>query len=107
MMACSCVIMAILPTYKQVGVTASCVMVICRIVQGMSSMGEITGAEIYFTETIKPPLQFVVVSVLALLAALGGVAALGVASFSTVEGLLAVCFWDWCSNCLSRGSGTY
>ncbi|WP_342270127.1 MFS transporter [Rickettsia endosymbiont of Orchestes rusci] len=86
MMACSCVIMAILPTYNQVGVTASCIMVICRIVQGMSSMGEITGAEIYFTETIKPPLQYVVVSILAFLAALGGVTALGIASFSTVEG---------------------
>ena len=50
-------------------------MIICRIVQGISSMGEITGAEIYFTEAIKPPLQYVVVSILAFLAALGGVAA--------------------------------
>ncbi|MEY4464344.1 MAG: hypothetical protein RLZZ81_1315 [Pseudomonadota bacterium] len=86
MMACSCIVMALLPTYNQIGVVASCIMIICRIVQGMSSMGEITGAEIYFTEAIKPPLQYVVVSILAFLAALGGVAALGIASFSTIEG---------------------
>lgn len=86
MMACSCIIMALLPTYNQIGVAASYIMIVCRIVQGMSSMGEITGAEIYFTETIKPPLQYVVVSILAFLAALGGVAALGIASFSTMEG---------------------
>ncbi|HJD55074.1 MAG TPA: MFS transporter [Rickettsia endosymbiont of Pyrocoelia pectoralis] len=86
MMACSCIVMALLPTYNQIGVTASCIMIICRIAQGMSSMGEITGAEIYFTEAIKPPLQYVVVSILAFLAALGGVAALGIASLSTIEG---------------------
>ena len=50
MMAVSCIIMANLPTYAQVGITATWVVTICRIVQGLSSMGEMMGAQIYITE---------------------------------------------------------
>lgn len=42
-MALSCVFMANLPTYAQIGITASWIVTICRIVQGVSSMGELTG----------------------------------------------------------------
>ncbi len=47
MMAISCVIMASLPTYAEIGILASCLVTICRMVQGMSSMGEVIGAELY------------------------------------------------------------
>ncbi|WP_375326588.1 MFS transporter [Candidatus Tisiphia endosymbiont of Nemotelus uliginosus] len=83
MMAISCMTIATLPTYNEIGITASCVMVACRIIQGMTSMGEIIGAELYLTETIKRPQQYSVVSLLSLFAALGGTAALGIASLTT------------------------
>ena len=86
MMAASCIVMANLPTYAQIGITATCLVIVCRIVQGMSSMGEIIGAEIYLTETIPPPKHYSYVALLSFLAALGGTAALGVASLVTMRG---------------------
>ncbi|WP_341756785.1 MULTISPECIES: MFS transporter [unclassified Candidatus Tisiphia] len=35
MMSCSCLLMFILPTYVQIGVTATVLITICRIVQGI------------------------------------------------------------------------
>lgn len=50
MMSVSCAIMANLPTYAQIGISAGWIMIICRIAQGMSSMGEIIGAQIYIVK---------------------------------------------------------
>ena len=50
LMSISCIVMATLPTYAQIGITASWIITICRVVQGMSSMGEIVGAEMYLTQ---------------------------------------------------------
>lgn len=86
MMAISCIVMAVLPTYAQIGITATWLVIVCRIVQGMSSMGEIIGAEIYLTETIKPPMHYSYVALLPFLATLGATAALGVASLVTIQG---------------------
>jgi MHS family proline/betaine transporter-like MFS transporter len=83
MMAMSCIIMANLPTYAQAGIIASCLVTICRIAQGMSSMGEIVGAEIYVTEITRPPTQYTAVMLISICAVLGGTAALGVASLVT------------------------
>ncbi len=83
LMAFSCITIANLPTYTEIGITASWVMIACRIIQGMTSMGEIIGAELYLTETIKRPQQYSVVALLSLLAALGGTFALGIASLTT------------------------
>ena len=58
MMSVSCILMAILPTYADIGLTATICVLICRIAQGMSSMGEVIGGEIYLIETIKPPAQY-------------------------------------------------
>jgi len=93
-MAVSCLVMANLPTYEQIGVAASWIMVICRISQGLSSMGEIVGAEVYLTEVIKPPLQYPVVTIIAVFSILGGNAALALASFVTSYGLnWRMAFW--------------
>ena len=54
LMAFSCFTMAILPTYAQIGITAAWIVTICRIIQGMSSMGEFIGAQLYLTEITKP-----------------------------------------------------
>ena len=86
MMSVSCVIMASLPTYAEIGVTASIIVTICRIVQGMSSMGEIVGAELYITEITKPPVQYFAVSVISIFCSVGAFAALVVASLVTSTG---------------------
>ncbi len=46
-MALSCLTMANLPTYAQIGITASWLVTICRIMQGISSVGEAVGAKLY------------------------------------------------------------
>ena len=79
-MAFCCVVMATLPTYAQIGITAAWVLTICRIIQGLSSMGEIIGAQIYLTELIHVPARYPAVCLTAVSASFGGLAALGVAT---------------------------
>jgi len=79
MMAISCLIMANLPTYSQIGISAAWIVTLCRMLQGLSSMGEIIGAEIYLTEITKPPQQYPIVSLIATCSVIGGLAALGTA----------------------------
>lgn len=79
-MAISCFVMANLPTYSQIGITATFIMVLCRMAQGMSSMGEAIGAEIYLTESIPRPARFPAVALIDACGTLGGFAALGVAT---------------------------
>ena len=83
MMSVSCVIMANLPTYEQIGITAAVLVTGCRIIQGMSSMGEIIGALVYMTEITKPPAQYPAVAFIAVASSLGAVCALGVATLVT------------------------
>ncbi len=87
LMSCSCFMMALLPTYAQIGIVASWLVTICRIVQGLSSMGERIGAEIYLTETIRPPMQYKAVSYVELFSALGSLSALAVANISIIWGV--------------------
>ncbi len=79
-MAISCVVMANLPTYEQIGSVAIWVVTICRVMQGISSMGEIVGAELYLTEMLHPPIQYASVGLIGVCAILGTLAALGIAS---------------------------
>ena len=93
-MSISCLIMANLPTYAEIGITATWLITMCRLFQGMSSMGEIVGAEIYLTEVIKPPLQYPTVMLIAVASILGGTAALGLASIVTSYGFnWRMAFW--------------
>lgn len=80
MMSMSCVVMGVLPTYAEIGITAAWLMILCRIIQGMTSMGERVGAEIYLTEITTPPKQYPLVALIAGFATLGGVGALGFAN---------------------------
>lgn len=94
MMSFSCLIMANLPTYAQIGITAAWVVTICRIIQGMSSMGEISGAQLYLSETLQPPARYSAVAFLAFAVSLGTSAALALASFVTSFGLnWRLAFW--------------
>lgn len=94
MMATSCIIMANLPTYDQIGITATMIMTICRIIQGMSSMGELMGAQLYLTEMTKSPVQYPAVALIDAFGAIGSAAALGIASMVTYFGLdWRLAFW--------------
>lgn len=83
LMAGSCIVIATLPTYAQIGITATWIITICRMIQGVSSMGEVIGAEIYLTETIEPPIRYVAVSLVSAAGSLGGFAALAFAAYTT------------------------
>jgi MFS family permease len=67
MMSVSCVIMANVPTYAQIGISAAWIVTVCRVIQGLSSMGEIVGAEIYLTETVEIPARYPVVGLIGVL----------------------------------------
>jgi len=82
-MSLSCLVMANLPTYAQIGVTAAWIMTICRMAQGMSSMGELIGAEIYIAESVPRPACYPAVASIAVVANLGVMSALGVATMTT------------------------
>ncbi|WP_425363776.1 MFS transporter [Candidatus Tisiphia endosymbiont of Hybos culiciformis] len=86
-MALACFVIAVLPTYEQIGFSASCILTLCRIMQGMAAMGEGTGAELYLTETIKPPMRYPIAGLPATFSAIGATSALAVASFVTSFGL--------------------
>ena len=79
MMAVSCLIMMTLPTYAQIGISAAWIITFCRALQGISSMGEMVGAEIYFIETIKDKtIRYTAVQFLGICFSFAGFAALGV-----------------------------
>ena len=86
LMALSSLTMFLLPTYAQIGIAATWIVTICRIVQGMSSMGEIVGAELYLTELTRPPKQYAVVALISVMSTLGLFGALGVATIITKYG---------------------
>ncbi len=94
MMSVCCVIMANLPTYAEIGISAAWIVTICRMLQGMSSMGEIIGCQIYVTETTKPPVQYPAVAFIWVAADFGAVMALGIAALVTTTGLnWRIAFW--------------
>jgi MHS family proline/betaine transporter-like MFS transporter len=94
MMAVSCLIMANLPTYSQIGITAAWMVTICRLVQGLSSMGEIVGSQIYITEITKPPAQYPLVAFLCVASATGAMVALLIATLVTTQGFnWRLAFW--------------
>lgn len=95
LMALSCFIMANLPTYEQIGITAAWLVTICRIIQGMSSMGEFIGAQLYLTEITKPPIQYPIVSLTSVFSILGGTVALAISSITTLNGPLVNGFINW------------
>lgn len=82
-MALSCILMAVMPTYAQIGITASWVVTIVRMIQGLVATAEARGAEIYLTESTKVPMQYFVVALVVVGSGLGTTAALGVASLAT------------------------
>lgn len=85
-MSISCLVMANLPTYAQIGIGASWAITICRIIQGMSSMGEMVGAELYLSELIPLPARYSTVSIIAVCSSLGMSVALTIANLVNTNG---------------------
>ncbi len=94
MMAFTCVIMANAPTYAQVGITAAWIVTICRILQGMSSLGEVIGAQLFLTEAIPLSVRYRAVALIGVFATMGGGLAVAVAALSTSQGFnWRIAFW--------------
>jgi MHS family proline/betaine transporter-like MFS transporter len=94
MMAVSCLIMANLPTYAEIGISSAWIVTICRMLQGMSSMGEMKGAQIYLTEITKPPARYPIVALISASSIVGSLVALVLATLITTSGLnWRVGFW--------------
>ena len=91
MMSLACLTMFFLPTYAQIGFTATIIMTICRIAQSLSSVGEIISCDLYFMESTNPPIQYPLSGATDVFGALGGTAALGVATLVTMNGFN----WRW------------
>ena len=81
-MACSCITMAILPTYLEIGILATIIMIICRMLQGFSSLGETIGAQIYLSEMLKSPYKAMASGAIGVATQTGGLFSLIVASFT-------------------------
>ena len=79
-MAGTCLTMATLPTYKEIGIWATVAILLCRALQGFSSLGEIIGAGIYLFETLKSPYTYIACATINIMAKIGGFLALGIAS---------------------------
>jgi MHS family proline/betaine transporter-like MFS transporter len=94
LMAVSCIVIATLPTYSDIGIAATWVFVICRMLQGISSMGEIVGSEIYATELVQPPRRYFAVTSVDIYTRVGGLVALCVTWYVTnIAGNWRIAFW--------------
>ena len=94
MMAITCLIMANAPTYDQIGIAAAWIITLCRILQGMSSMGEIIGAQLFLTEATPLPVRFPVVGLIVIFADIGAIFAIGIAALTTAYGFnWRMAFW--------------
>jgi MFS transporter, MHS family, proline/betaine transporter len=83
MMACCCLSTAFLPTYAQIGIAAPIILTIVRMVQGMSASVELNGAQLYISESIKPPHQYACSASVYIFTALGSTTALLIGIFFT------------------------
>ncbi len=82
-MAASCVIIGVMPTYAQIGAAAGIMITILRIIQAIASSNELIGAELYLTESIADKQKrYFTVAMIVPFSAMGSVASLGASSFA-------------------------
>ncbi len=82
-MALTCLTMALIPTYKEIGILATVIVIICRGLQGISSLGEGMGALIYITESLKQPYRYIAIGIIDIFSMLGSMTALIVSFLAT------------------------
>ena len=59
-----CAVIIIAGTYALIGITASIIINICRMVQGLADNTESRGTETYITKTFQPPIQYPLVAII-------------------------------------------
>lgn len=72
---------ASLPSYKAIGIAAPIIMIMCRMLQGFSSIGEFVGAMTYVTETTSLPKVYFITTLVAFFTNLGSTFALAIGAF--------------------------
>ena len=82
LMAASCATIAITGTYQEIGITASIIIILCRMAQGFSSLGEVIGAALYLSEVMKFPKNHFSCGIIGLFSQIGGLFALIVSFFA-------------------------
>ena len=85
-MGISCLVMAFLPTYAQIGMAAAITLIVCRTLQSFAALGEMIGAQIYLTEKFTPPVQYLMVLLIGCAADIGGICAIGGAHLTILYG---------------------
>jgi MFS family permease len=94
-MSMSCIVIGVSPTYAQIGITATWIITICRMIQGMAANAEARGAELYITESFKPPIQYPLVATITVFTAVGTSVALGICSIFTDESIAINQDFSW------------
>lgn len=78
-----CFITACLPSYNTIGITSAYILTLCRVIQGITSTGELKGAELYMMESVRDSrTQCIYSALLCFCADIGKFFAIGIASFS-------------------------
>lgn len=81
MMSIASFCLGCMPTFEQIGWSASIAVLVCRAVQGMSSAVEVIGARIYISEMIKAPKSYFYTALVSVASDAGTILALGMCSF--------------------------
>ena len=87
LMAICCMVLSITPSYEEIGFTAAIIVTICRLLQGLSSIGESTSSEIYMAEQTQKPERYYYTGIVAYAGVVGTVAALVVAKIILALGI--------------------
>lgn len=85
-MSVACLLIATIGTYDEIGLLATVTIIFCRMLQGFSSLGEVMGATIYLSETLKSPNKYIASGIVQVFSKFGGLFALIVASMSISSG---------------------
>ncbi len=78
----SCILMASIGTYNEIGILATIAIIFCRMLQGVSSLGEVIGASLYLSETFKSPQRNFACGMIGVFSQLGGLLALCIGFFA-------------------------
>ena len=87
LMGISCLVMAFLHLYAQIGMAAAIILIVCRTLQSFAALREMIGAQLYLTEKFAPPVQYFMVLLIGCAADIGGICAIGGAHLTISYGL--------------------
>lgn len=92
MMSLSTVLMGCLPSYEQIGIVATILVIVCRMIQGISVGGEYNGAAIFVVENSPQKYKGFLGSLVSTSSFVGSLLALGVTQIISLPGMPT---WGW------------